>query len=306
MDFVTIDFETATSERGSACEIGLTFVENNQIKDVKSWLIKPFQYPDFSYFNISIHGIYPEDVANEPELPELWETLAPMLEGKFLIAHNAGFDLSVLRQSLDKYNIDYPTLDFGCTYQYSKYVWQNQPNYGLAHLCQINEIPLDHHRAGPDSEATANLALKIFELSEVSHKDDIKEKLRVSMGRLLPGQYHGSRIKKYRSKNDLEALNVSEEFHQPENLFYQKKVVFTGKMSSMDRIDAQTHIAQVGGINQRDVTMETNYLVIGQQDYRQVGDSGMSRKQRTAIKYAEMGTGIEAISEEEFLMNIEY
>lgn len=306
MDFVTIDFETATSERGSACEIGLTTVENNKIVDVQSWLIKPFQYPDFSYFNIGIHGIYPEHVTNKPELPELWKIIKPLLDGKFIIAHNAGFDLSVLRQSLDKYNIEYPTIDFGCTYQYSKHVWPHQPNYGLAHLCQINDIPLEHHRAGPDSEATANLALKVFELSGVYQKDDINEKLRFSIGRILPGQYHGSRVKKYTAKNDLEALNVSEEFHQPENIFYQKKVVFTGKMSSMERIDAQTHIAQVGGINQRTVTMETDFLVIGQQDYRQVGDSGISSKQRTAIKYAQMGTGIEAISEEEFLMNIEY
>ena len=31
MEFITIDFETATSQRDSPCEIGLTFVQNGQI-----------------------------------------------------------------------------------------------------------------------------------------------------------------------------------------------------------------------------------------------------------------------------------
>lgn len=41
MDFITIDFETATSQRDSPCEIGLTFFESGQIIETKSWLIKP-------------------------------------------------------------------------------------------------------------------------------------------------------------------------------------------------------------------------------------------------------------------------
>jgi len=31
MDFITIDFETATSEMDSRCQIGLTFVKDRQI-----------------------------------------------------------------------------------------------------------------------------------------------------------------------------------------------------------------------------------------------------------------------------------
>lgn len=62
MDFIAIDFETATPERHSPCEIGLTFVENGEIKETKSWLVKPPSYPHFDSFNIRIHGIQPDDV----------------------------------------------------------------------------------------------------------------------------------------------------------------------------------------------------------------------------------------------------
>jgi DNA polymerase-3 subunit epsilon len=71
MDFITIDFETATPDRDSPCEIGLTFVEKNEIKDVKSWLIKPSYYPYFDNFNMSIHGITPNDVKTHLNLATL-------------------------------------------------------------------------------------------------------------------------------------------------------------------------------------------------------------------------------------------
>ncbi len=111
MDFITIDFETATADRDSPCEIGLTFVKDNQIVDTKSWLIKPM-YDQFDYFNILIHGIRPEHVANEPEFNILWQEIKPLIENQFLIAHTAGFDISVLRKTLQAYQIPFPTLNF--------------------------------------------------------------------------------------------------------------------------------------------------------------------------------------------------
>ena len=94
MDFITIDFETATADRDSPCEIGLTFVKDRQIIETKSWLIKPM-YHVFDYFNILIHGIRPEDVADKPEFNIVWKEIRPLVENQFLIAHNAGFDIRI-------------------------------------------------------------------------------------------------------------------------------------------------------------------------------------------------------------------
>ncbi len=95
MDFIALDFETATSQRDSPCEIGLTFVQGGQIVETKSWLIKPL-YNEFDYFNILIHGIRPEHLADKPEFNELWTEIKPLIENKFLIAHNADFKSAVL------------------------------------------------------------------------------------------------------------------------------------------------------------------------------------------------------------------
>ena len=48
MDFVAIDFETATSNYTSVCSLGICVVENNKITDRKEILIKPepFEFND--------------------------------------------------------------------------------------------------------------------------------------------------------------------------------------------------------------------------------------------------------------------
>lgn len=45
-------------------------------------------------------------------------------------------------------------------------------------------------------------------------------------------------------------------------------------------------------------------LTVGQQDYRVVGDSGMSNKQKKAFQLLEKGQDIEILSETEFLSRI--
>lgn len=301
MDFITIDFETATPDRDSPCEIGLTFVENNQIKDVKSWLIKPIYYPDFDGFCVSIHGITPSHVKNAPNFKELWRELEPLIRDKFLIAHYASFDMSVLRKTLDTYQIAYPEINYACSYIFSKKVWQGLPDYGLATLCRHNNISLEHHRAAPDSEATAKLSIKAFELAGVSNLEDFPTKLQTGIGQLFTGGYKPSTTK--RQSKPREIIGNPEK-HNPESIFYGRTVVFTGTLSSMPRYEAQQLIADIGGINGGSVTKETDFLIVGQQDYRVVGDDGMSNKQERAIKLIEKGAEMEVISEDDFLKNL--
>ena len=72
----------------------------------------------------------------------------------------------------------------------------------------------------------------------------------------------------------------------------------------MKRTEAQQIIADIGGFNQNGVNRDTNFLVVGQQDYRIVGEDGMSSKQEKAIKLIEKGADLEILSEDEFLRSI--
>lgn len=303
MDFIAIDFETATAQRDSPCEIGLTFVENGQIVETKSWLIKPM-YNEFDYFNTLIHGITPEDVEYKPEFNELWTQIRPLIENKFLIAHNASFDFSVLRKTLELYQLPFPTLNYSCSYIFSKKVWLGLSSYDLKTLCKINNIEFKHHRADSDSRATAELALKAFELAGVISMDGFPEKLRMTVGRLYDGGYKSSENKQISSSKDLSKIISDPSKHKTNCIFYGKTVVFTGTLSSMVRIDAQQIVANIGGINGNSVTKDTDFLIVGQQDYRIVGEDGMSNKQEKAVKLIEKGAELEILSEDDFLRNL--
>lgn len=303
MDFITIDFETATSDRDSPCEIGLTFVENGKIIETKSWLIKP-KYHEFDYFNILIHGIRPEHVADKPRFNELWNEIQPLIENIFLIAHNAGFDMSVLRRTLETYKLPFPFLNYSCSYIFSKKVWQGLSAYDLKTLCKINNIDLQHHRAGADSRATAELTLKAFEIADVTSIEDFPEKLKTTIGQLFNGGYKPSETKREFKQKDFSKIVSDKTKHNIDSIFYGRTVVFTGTLSSMVRVDAQQLVVDIGGILGNNVTKDTDFLIVGQQDYRIVGDDGMSNKQEKAIKLIEKGSSLEIISEFDFLKSI--
>lgn len=298
MDFVTIDFETATRHRHSPCEVGITIVQGGQIKDTKSWLIKPPQYPDFEYMNVSIHGITPNHVADAPEFPDVWREVEPFLNGHYLVAHNTDFDMGVLQNTLQVYGM--PTYDskYVCSYRLAKNVWHGLPNYDLKSMCKHHGIELRHHRAASDSLATAHLMIKAAHELGISNLSEIKPSLQWNVNFV--------QFEKAQSSREKVVIEGDPTKHDPYNMFYGKTVVFTGAMSCMQRLEAQQYIADIGGIVGGGVTQKTDYLVVGWQDYRVVGEDGMSNKQEKAVKMIAAGAKLEILSEEQFLQNIEW
>lgn len=178
IDFCAIDFETATHERHSACELGISVVENGMIVQTKTWLIKPPSFPYFHPRNIDVHGITPAEVANAPTFDEIWYEAEKLLYGNFFVAHNASFDASVLRGCLDYYGIFKPKMDYLCSIQVAKKSWKNIPKYGLKSLAEAHQIKFNHHRAGDDAEVCAKIALLGFERLMLTSNDEIKSLLK--------------------------------------------------------------------------------------------------------------------------------
>lgn len=81
MNFVALDLETATYDKSSICQIGITEVIDGKVQPSKSWLVQPLNN-EYDEFNIDIHGITPEDTANSPEFPEVWKQVYPYLKNK--------------------------------------------------------------------------------------------------------------------------------------------------------------------------------------------------------------------------------
>ena len=153
--FVAFDVETPNTFHSRICAVGLTVVENGKVLDTVSFLVNP--ETDFSWANTRIHGISEYDVLYAPTFPELWRELGPLLRSGVVAAHNAAFDMRVLRETLNSYEIYEPPLSGVCTLRLSRKFLPGSPNYRLDTLCGRYGIPLRHHDAGSDSAACAEL-----------------------------------------------------------------------------------------------------------------------------------------------------
>ncbi len=162
MNFTAIDFETAHAN--FPCEIGISVVENGEISFTKSWLIKPACFPYMNPFNQRVHGISSADVAKSKNFEELWSEIRPYLDETVLVAHNAAFDMNVLRATLKYYDLAVPKSEYFCSVSLARKTWKNLSSHSLGTLCDFHEIKFNHHRAGDDAFACAAITLKAFEI----------------------------------------------------------------------------------------------------------------------------------------------
>ena len=158
MSVVAIDFETANERRDSACAVGLAWIEGGRVVRRESRLIRPPQMR-FSPGNIRIHGILPADVRDAPTFPEAMAPFLPDLAGGLVLAHNAGFDMGVLAASLGAYGEPVPTLTGHCTLQIARRIFPDPAGCGLSKVAGRLGIRFEHHDAGEDAYACAEIAL---------------------------------------------------------------------------------------------------------------------------------------------------
>lgn len=189
--FLALDFETANSQRSSACALGIARIQEGKLVERRSWLIRPAELY-FDPFNTYIHGISAEDVRDQPEFDQIWSELLPYLQSQLVLAHNASFDFSVLRHVLDQYNIEYPELDYLCTVTLARKSWPDLARYKLNIVAEHLDIPLQHHDAEEDAVAAALIAHKACQLAQVDSPLELARLYGIKPGRLYPGGYEAA------------------------------------------------------------------------------------------------------------------
>ncbi|WP_434798911.1 exonuclease domain-containing protein [Terrisporobacter vanillatitrophus] len=299
MNFIAIDFETANEKRASACSLGITVVKDNKIIEEKYWLIKPKPFR-FESRNIIIHGIREEDVINEKEFDELWPEIKPYLENNLIIAHNASFDFSVLRNTLDIYNLEYPNLDYACTLVTSKLFYRYLNNHKLNTVNRHLGYRFNHHHASADATAAANILINISQELNLNNMDDIANIIGFKLGCIGNNTYSpckkiregvvSKRCEDYEYNNNL--------FSSETEYFKDKIVVFTGQLHSMSRAEATKIINDLGGITRNSVTKKTNILITNVNNIEDLSPNQMSNKLRTAVNYINQGQDLIIMNEE--------
>ena len=160
-NYIVFDVETPNRANNRMSSIGVSIIKNGKIEGDFYTLIDPEVH--FDYFNTRLTGISAESVKGAPTFPKLWKKLAPVMEKGIIVAHNAVFDLSVLKSCLRDYGIEWKSeVKYLCTVQMGRKLMPDM-SHKLNVMCEHYGIALDHHNAASDARACAEIFLRYME-----------------------------------------------------------------------------------------------------------------------------------------------
>ncbi|MFM2045497.1 MAG: hypothetical protein RLY86_4073, partial [Pseudomonadota bacterium] len=239
--------------------------EGGRVVWTREVLIRPPELR-FTPFTIAVHGIRPEHVAHAPEFPEVWAALEPDLRGAVLLAHNASFDMGVLHAMLGTYGLPVPGHDFLCTLLTARRLWPTLERHKLNSLAYHFGIELNHHKAGSDARACAEIALRAMDHTGTTDAAALAQAAGLGLGRLgsgpggdmvaacrvLPGRPEPRRP----PTPDLPSIVAKPEL-------FGAGIAFTGALATLSRGEAEALAHAAGLVPQGSVTRATDFLVVG-------------------------------------------
>jgi DNA polymerase-3 subunit epsilon len=252
--FTAFDFETATSNR-FPCQLGLVVVREGRIVEEKVFLIKP---PENKYSQscIAVHGITPNATRDSLEFNQLWSEIKPYFDHELMIAHNADFDIDVLRKACDYYNLEKPRpLCFHCTME----IYNGRSLKDISYALGI-EIG-NHHDALADARFCANIFVKYLEginpedLNYPTKKEsNRKERRNFAFNTDLKNRHISSETK-------VQDLSIVK---NRDTIFYAKKVVISGVFDRFPlRDDLGKLLKSYGADMKGGISKQTNLFIIG-------------------------------------------
>lgn len=273
--FIALDVETACSDAASICQIGLACVEpDNQIQTF-SMLVNPGTR--FDPFNIQLHGIGPDHVADAPRFPDALSLLLPLLTAHHLVQHS-NFDKQAMNAACGFCDLPTPDLRWSDSVIIARRAWpelKGNGGHGLANLKRTLNLQFHHHDAGEDARAAAMVVLHAE-----AHLSMPFEKL------IIPASKPRFTAKETRTGTTDGALAGC-------------TVVFTGNLG-MSREGAADLAASAGMNVKAGVTKQTTHLVVGDQDLSVLAGHTKSSKHRKAENMRDAGHPIRIIGESEF------
>lgn len=301
LDFTAIDFETANSYRGSPCAVGLIRYRNGQPVDERRWLIRPPEQVDyFDPFNTALHGIDAETVKDAPRWNLVLPTLMDYIGEDIVVAHNAGFDIGVIRYACAVDNIEWPEMRFLCTLVLARRA-RRLPSYRLPFVTDACGFEMtDHHDPLADARAVGGIVAALACEGGVNDLPALAAAHHVCIGHMRSGLYKGS-VSTTSATGRLVRPDLNPDA-DPDGYLYGRVVVFTGALMSMTRQIAWEECARVGAVPEQTPTKRTNVLVVGDINPAVLRPgANITGKARRAFDLQDKGQDIEVMTEEDFL-----
>ena len=286
--------ESVNSDKDSVCRVVIVPVVDGVVQEEKSFIVNPE-----AEFDITISGIEESEILSAPLFGDEWEEIQECLKGTPVCA-SEGNSAKCLCGTTERLGLPMLSRKF----YNSKAICRralDEVSYSLDYLSR-KMLGSSPDEADPEeiARAWAEITVKALEPADDADIPSFADRVKIKPGIMSSVEYVPSvciRIRPSR-ETDLSDTVVNA---IPEHPFFGLNVVFTGKLMSMSREDARRAVIYVGGAAPERLTKETNFLVVGNQDLRVVGEKGLSGKMKKAADYKAKGCDIEIINETEFI-----
>ena len=281
-DYTIFDLETTGlyPDWFEIIEMSAIRIRNNQIVDTYTQLVKPDD--EIPPEATAVNHIKNEMVANSPKIKEVLKYFLDFLGDDIVMGHNVNFDIRFVYLNAEKCYGQYFTNNYIDTMRISRRLFKTEKHHRLKDLIERFKLGGEQeHRALSDCQYTK----KVFDWMVNYIKEnniDTKELFRIY------------KKKKTYTKYDFNNLIATEEINE-DNPFFGKDVCFTGTLEKYTRNDAAQIIVNCGGHPQNSVNKETDFLIVGDTDFRE-----KTRKMEEAYKKQQKGQDIEIIPESMF------
>lgn len=278
-DLIFIDTETTglSVYKDEIIELSAIKVSNNEIIDTFSSLIKPFG--KISPKATAINGITEEMLKDSKRINEVLPDFINFCNNIPLVAYNAHFDLSFICRDCQRYDLKF------------------KPTF-------IDVLAM----------AQNTLDLKNYKLETVAKHFNIldkKQEHRALSDCYLLYDCYKSLNRKYEPRKyyldfdvDMSKVNIRVDESSitanteiTDSILNNKYVVVTGDFRKYDRAGVLQKIANYGGICQKNVTRQTNFLICG-------SDAGVTKLNKAHEKISK-GQDLKIISETDFYKILE-
>ncbi|WP_253949268.1 3'-5' exonuclease [Mangrovicoccus sp. HB161399] len=272
--FVVLDVETASSDPSSICQVGLACVRDGGA--IETWAAYVDPACRFSAFNIQLTGIGPETVRGAPRFAVLLPELRGLLDRQPVIQHSS-FDRRAIHAACDLAGLPHPGWTWHDSVLMARRAWpefRGNGGHGLAHLKQRLDLEFEHHDAGEDARATAQVVL----MAEARLGCDFRA--------IAAGGGAGKR----------RPAAVPD----PAGPLAGGRVAFTGRLA-LDRTEAAVMAAAAGLETAASIGPGLTHLVVADRDMAAPGGPVISGRHRKVLEMQAAGAQVAVMDESAFL-----
>lgn len=157
------DFETTglSADNDRIIEIGAIKIKNGEILGEMSTLINV----DIPLSDVvqNITGITPDMLVGKPNIQNILPEFLDFVSGTILVAHNAEFDMSMLKAEADRQGFDL-NLPCFCTLKLARELLPDLPRKNLDTLAEYYELTFEaRHRSIGDAKVTVSVLHRMLE-----------------------------------------------------------------------------------------------------------------------------------------------